>query len=588
VAGSIARLFLRFNLNPSQQLALFRVRLLLSVRQFSKEPGKILGLVISAFVFVPISIGAGFGTGAGYLNLIEPWPVQLLGIVFVVLWIIWAVMPVLLFGSNEAMDMTRLLQYPLSKRDLVLSTFSGSLFDFTSYLLLPLFIAPFIRWGGISLPVLLILLIGLFICYTQLIVVNQLTLIAAGGVLRSRRFRDVMIVLLSLIGFSCYFVNQGIAYLFNQINIETISALRPLAYLQWLPTGAVARAIQLAEAEEWLFSVIWLGYSLMWMGLFLWVWQTLFRRIVTGQGFLHTGLGVKREEKDAERKADRNVGGPHRDKVGAVIAKPWVVRSGVYRLWLWIPYSVQQIFLKEIRAIWRVPQRRIGLIQGLLLPIFFTGPALLQEDAPQAMLGQYIWLILPVYAIFTTWVFSMNLLGWEGRSLATLLATPMSRWPLLLGKSLALLTLVLTPITFLTIAIIIYQRSIYGLMGWFIALGVTSTILGLMAIASVLFPYPVNLDSYRQQMSLSGGSCVASLVNTLVIPLLIGVITSPISGLIAWSIWRQQASLIVVAAIAAPIYGALLLLTGTYVAARLLSNREAEVLMATRIADGSS
>lgn len=577
MAGVLGRLLDRFHLTPVQQIALLRVRMLLSVRQFSKEPGKILGLIISAVVFIPLSIGAGIGTGIGYLNLPDLWPAHLLGIVFVVVWLIWAVMPILLFGSNEAMDMTRLLLYPLGKRDLVVTTFTGAFFDFTTYLLIPLFIAPFMRWS--VWPVLPIFLLGLLICYANLIIINQLTLIAAGGILRSRRFRDVMIVFLSFFGFSCYFLQQGVYYFIEKLDLQNASALSPLSVLQWHPTGAVARAIQLAEAEMWWASLLWLLYSCAWIVLFLWIWQTLFRRIVTGQGFLHTGLGVQREERKERQKAEaKSVSGGGQSSG---------MRSAFSRIWSWLPYSSQQIFVKEMKSIWRVPQRRIGLIQGLLLPMFFAAPAIFSGDSPQEMLGDRIWVILPVYALFTTWVFGMNMLGWEGRSLATLLATPIGRWPLLVSKCLALLLLVMIPITLLSLVITIYLGNFFGLVGWSIAIGLSAAILGLMVVASVLFPYPVNLDSYRQQMSLSGGSCVAALVNMLAIPILLGVVASPIVGLIGLAIWRGQDSLIAMATIVAPIYGALLFTVGTYIAARLLSTREPEVLVATRVADGS-
>jgi len=73
----------------------------------------------------------------------------------------------------------------------------------------------------------------------------------------------------------------------------------------------------------------------------------------------------------------------------------------------------------------------------------------------------------------------------------------------------------------------------------------------------------------------------------LVVPLLLGVVAAPITGLIGLAIWSDQDSLIAVAAVVAPIYGALLFTIGTYIAARLLSTREPEVLVATRVADGS-
>lgn len=573
MAESVSRTLARFGLSPAQQLALFRVRLLLSIRQFSKEPGKLLGLIISALVFIPLSIGVGFGTGAGYLNLPEPWPAHLLGIVFVVAWLIWAVIPVLLFGSNEAMDMTRLLLYPLSKRDLVVSTFTGTIFDFTSYLLIPLFVAPFVRWGNLS--VLPMLLVGLLVCYVHLMVINQLTLIAAGGILRSRRFRDVMFVVLSLVGFSCYFVQTGVGYLMRQLDIESLATLNPLRYLQWHPTGAVARAIQLAEGGSWVLSTAWMLYSIAWIILFLWIWQTLFRRIVTGQGFLHTGMGVKREERAAAAKAAGHQ------------PKSWVARTGIWRLWGWLPYASQQIFIKEMKSIWRVPQRRIGLIQGLILPVFFTVPGLIQGGAPREAL-QFVWLILPVYAIFTTWVFGMNMLGWEGRSLATLFAMPIKRWVLLASKCLALFCLVMLPISLLTIAVTIFLRNLFGLYGLLLAMGASGAILGLMVVASVLFPYPVNLESYRQQMSLSGGSCVATLVNMLALPLLLGALVLPLALGVGLAFLWQRPNWIALTALLAPLYGAIVFGIGTFIAARLLATREPEVLLATRVADGSA
>lgn len=573
MAESVTRTLTKFGLNPVQQLALFRVRLLLSIRQFSKEPGKMLGLIISALVFIPLSLGAGFGTGFGYLNLPEPWPTHLLGIVFVVAWIIWALIPVLLFGSNEAMDMTRLLLYPLSKRDLVVSTFTGTLFDFTSYLLIPILIAPLVRWN--RWPTLPMLLIGLLVCYIHLMVINQLTLIAAGGILRSRRFRDLMIVVLSLAGLSCYFVQTGVSYLMRQLDFESLATLNPLRYLQWHPIGAVARAIQLAESGSWLLSTAWMLYSIAWIALFLWLWQTLFRRIITGQGFLHTGLGIKREERAAAAKAESSN------------PQSLIGRTGVWRLWGWLPYASQQIYIKELKSIWRVPQRRIGLIQGLILPVFFTVPGLMRGGAPQEVL-QYVWLILPIYAIFTTWVFGMNMLGWEGRSLATLFAMPIKRWVLLSSKCLALFCLVMLPITLQTIAVTIYLQNLFGLYGWLIAIGVTGAILGLMVVVSVLFPYPVNLESYRQQMSLSGGSCLATLVNMLAVPFLLGAMVSPLLLGIGLSFLWKRPELISLTALLAPLYGAAIFGVGAFIAAHLLTTREPEVLEATRVADGSA
>ncbi len=83
------RFFNAFGLDAARQQALWRVRVKLALRQFSRQPGKIVGLVISALFFVPLVLGAAFGSAIGYLNLPQPWPAQLLGGVLVLLWLIW-------------------------------------------------------------------------------------------------------------------------------------------------------------------------------------------------------------------------------------------------------------------------------------------------------------------------------------------------------------------------------------------------------------------------------------------------------------------------------------------------------------------
>ncbi|MDQ3250566.1 MAG: hypothetical protein M3Q45_15340, partial [Chloroflexota bacterium] len=238
MVGLSTRLLGGLGLDATRQQALWRVRLLLAVRQFSRQPGKIVGLIVSALIFTPLALGAAVGTTMGYLYLPQPWPAQLLGAVLVVLWIIWIVAPVMAFRLNEGLDLTRLLAYPLRPRDLVASTLLGTLLDFPTYLALPLFVAVIVGWGqSWAWPV---VLIALLLTYAHMVLISQLVLTAGGGLLRSRRFRDISIVVLSLLGSSCYFINQGVQLLFRDVDSRQLLDLRPLNYLQWLPPGAAA------------------------------------------------------------------------------------------------------------------------------------------------------------------------------------------------------------------------------------------------------------------------------------------------------------------------------------------------------------
>ena len=110
--------------------------------------------------------------------------------------------------------------------------------------------------------------------------------VAGGSLLRSRRFRDVSIVILSLLGSSCYFINQGVQTLARRVNPRRLVNFRPLDYLQWLPTGAIARAIERAANADWGLAVLWLLYAGALLMVVTWLWWRLLQRVVTGEGFL--------------------------------------------------------------------------------------------------------------------------------------------------------------------------------------------------------------------------------------------------------------------------------------------------------------
>jgi len=52
-------------LNGRQQRALLGVRAKLTLRQFTREPGKIIGLIIGLLFFVPFVLGLSAASGAG-------------------------------------------------------------------------------------------------------------------------------------------------------------------------------------------------------------------------------------------------------------------------------------------------------------------------------------------------------------------------------------------------------------------------------------------------------------------------------------------------------------------------------------------
>ena len=135
-------------INDRAQLStLWRLRGKLTWRQFGRERGRIIGAAFVVFFFGPMILAAAFGTAVGYLRLPNQWPTALLGGVLTLLWIIWLVFPIVFASINEGADITLLMAYPIRRRTLIASVLLGTLFDYPTYLMLPLFLAIFVGFG---------------------------------------------------------------------------------------------------------------------------------------------------------------------------------------------------------------------------------------------------------------------------------------------------------------------------------------------------------------------------------------------------------------------------------------------------------
>ena len=174
----------------------------LTLRQFTRERGRIIGAIFVVLIFGPMVAGITWGTAVSYQNLPENLNTGLLGVVFVALWLIWLVFPLVFSSVNEAMDISRLLIYPLTRRDIILGTLAGTIFDYPTFLILPLFGAV-IYGFGFNIPVIIAVVLG----YAHAVIIGQLVLTVLGGIVQSRRFRDISII--------PFFVAWGILLLFT-------------------------------------------------------------------------------------------------------------------------------------------------------------------------------------------------------------------------------------------------------------------------------------------------------------------------------------------------------------------------------------
>ena len=117
------------------------------------------------------------------------------------------VLPLFEFTVNEGLDVSKLMLFPLTRPELMVSLLFSTLLDIPMFGLILVFIAVVAGWA-ISLPVTLLTIVAVLIFYTQVVGMSQLVLAVLMRTLQSRRFRDLSIILIALFSSSCYLFQQ--------------------------------------------------------------------------------------------------------------------------------------------------------------------------------------------------------------------------------------------------------------------------------------------------------------------------------------------------------------------------------------------
>lgn len=560
------------NLDKRRVGTLWKLKGKLMLRSYTRERGRMVGAIILILFLGPLVIAAAVGSAIGYSRLPDQWPGQLLGIILVGLWLIWLVFPILFSTLNESADITRLLVYPLTQRDLIASVLLGTLFDYPTYLMLPMLLAVLVGWGAsLALPV---VIVGIILSYANMVFIGLLVGTALGGILQSRRFRDVAIIFTALLGSSCYFLQVGLGRLVENLtktmSFEEITAIRPLLILQWFPTGAAAQAIVQATDGQWLASISWLLYSTGWLIVVVWAWWKLVLRLTTGDGFLFARTPRPQTKSQAARPRATNL-----------------------PVWLhWLPADLAHIIHKELKAVWRTPQRRVGLIQGLLAPVFMVGFIFFRNDSSfnsgpsfsEVTSFNFIGLGLPLYALFIYWVTAFNMLGWEGKGLPTLLLTPIPRQRIFLGKSVALYFVASLPFLLIGLVSAFVFSDWVSVGGLLTGLITGFTTIGVVAVFAARFPAPVDQKSRRRRSNLSTrGGCLPALANIVLLLPLIFLLAVPVALPLLLAYFFELPWILFVALPLTIAYALFIFWLGCRLAGNYLSTREPEVLVATRV-----
>jgi len=221
----------------------------LTWRGYRRNRMKALGTLVLLLAFVPLSGGAA----AGIWFLSTRFPALAVPIArdaLAVIYALWIVTPLLGFPLNEAFDLTRLFVYPLTFRQRFGGSVLGSLIDLPVLLALPTLIVLLTLFShSPGAWVVNTLLLTLFLLHT--LALGQAITLALIGFLRSRRFRDITIVLFPLLGMA-YYVGQRVLI----AQLRTFSLERWVDAPLWqtadrLPPGWASAGLASSANSQW-------------------------------------------------------------------------------------------------------------------------------------------------------------------------------------------------------------------------------------------------------------------------------------------------------------------------------------------------
>jgi ABC-2 type transport system permease protein len=401
---------------------LFWLRWKMFLRGFTRASGRVTYIIGTIFqILFGLLIGGGVGIGSffAYRYLPAPANIEVLFLVLTGAYVLWLVLPLFEYSVNEGLDLSKLALFPLTRLELMMSLLFSTLLDVPT-LGLFLVLAGVVAGWALSVPLALFTLLTMLVFYAQIVGISQLVLALLARTLQSRRFRDLSVIVIILFSSSCYIISQLVARGLSSSNF--IGALKNATfshYLQWLPPGMAAQAVQQASLGNWGLSFAWLAALLVVTGVVLYLWQLVVER------------GLTSTEGGSTLKVRR-----HR------VVTPAQAQAASTGIWERIlPAQVRAIALKDLKYYRRDPQL-LGLLSQSLVTIgvlLFVTVINTGGVNRLTVFGPWGVMIAPLYIFLALYSLSYNALGFERQSLTTLFLFPIDPKRILWGKNLVVL-----------------------------------------------------------------------------------------------------------------------------------------------------
>jgi ABC-2 type transport system permease protein len=534
---------------------LLALRRRMSFRMIRRQPGE-LAATILIFIFVlPIPVALAFLSGAAYLTAPDPWPTRLLFITVNVLWLIWMLLPVLFSPFNDATDLRRLITYPIRPGVLTPALLVGSLFDIATVFSAPFLLAILVGWA--RGPAFLLVVVSVVLVFLHMVLFSQLVSTTLAGVLRSRRFRDVLFITgttLMLIVWSAQFWARRLTGGLDRVRESgAFDGAAIMEILRWTPTGACAEAITRIHGGNLAGSIPFLGLSAGILAVFSFVWWRVLVRVTTRGGVLFA-------------LPDKKTASERRPSFG-------------FRPLNWLPGQIRELVTKELVMTWRTPRQRMRLLQSILMPAVLVYFLIFRD----ATAGELWWLGPPAFAAFACMVFYQNAVGNEGAGLMTLLLSPVPRYKLFLAKEISFGLYIAGPLLLVAGAGLWITRDAMVVAGLAAALALCGGIMLAANLVSVVLP--VRLPDDGSRGSKSGQTSLATgLASGLGVPLAAVLVSSPATALFLAAVEFESGAWKIASIVFGMVFAAVLWWGAARLGGRVMANREYQLCEALELA----
>ncbi len=574
-------------------LAWLRLRML--TRNFRRRPATLVLVIIALLVLLFVAGELAFLLALGLTSLSPVGKMEVLYLFFSGALLLWIVLPLLSYSTNEGLDVTKLQLFPLTRLEVMFSLLFSSLFDIWTVFLFVLFGTVVVTLWLHSLALGLMTLLVLVIFYVTMVGISQLVLALMMRTLQSRRFRDLSILIIALFSSSCYILDRvafganSILHLGTTLNNGGFSP-----YLQWLPSGVAAGALRAAFQGNWTYSFAMLGLLLVICALALYLWQLVLERSMSA-----SETGAARRTRKGRQQVGMAVAAPGIAPAPAVAgAAPTLATRAapVERAARSQPVAavandaksnlveqLQALVQKELLCFWRDPLLKARIFQSLIylvIVVFFN----LSGGKASGFYSTYLPFITVALVFFFMLTLSLNTLGIERNSLTTLFLFPLDRRRLLWGKNIAVLLMGLTVLVLLLLASVFFSRQqAMTFPSAVIALAGMGVTLGCGNLVAVFFPRyqpAVGRRSLVGSNQGQSGGCLNTLMSLggmllaiiLLIPVVLGIGIPYVMDVPM--IWLASMPLSLV-------YGLVLYIVFTNLAARRMLATEPEILALT-------